>query len=283
MNTKILEQAYFRVRKTLPGARPKCGLILGSGLADLTGNFTIKAEFHGSDVRDSAAPPVPGHAGSVLLGERAGLETLVFCGRSHWYEGLGWEPIALPVYLLKKLGASVIVLTNAAGGIRDDLAAGNIMIIDDHINAMGVSPLTGNSDPTWGARFTDQSHVYDPRLRELLNKAAVRTGTSVSHGTYLAASGPTYETPAEIRAFRAMGADAVGMSTVPEAILANAAGLRVAGVSCIANRAAGLKDGSLSHEDVLGAVQNAIPALKAVLAAFWDEMANAFGETQRSD
>ena len=181
--------------------------------------------------------------------------------------------MALPVYLLKKLGASVLVLTNAAGGIRDDLAAGDLMIIDDHINAMGVNPLTDNSDPTWGPRFADQSSVYDPELRGFLDKAAARAKLRVSHGIYLATSGPTYETPAEIKAFRSLGADAVGMSTVPEAMLANAAGLGVAGISCVANRAAGLSSGALTHNDVLNAVQNAIPAMKALLAAFWDEMA----------
>ncbi len=271
MNTTILDRALSKVVTALPGARPACGLILGSGLADIAGIFTVKAEMPGLDLWEAAGAPVHGHSSSILLAERAGIETLIFSGRRHWYEGLGWEPIALPVYVLRKLGASVAVLTNAAGGIRDDLSAGTLMIIDDHINAMGVTPLLGNNDPAWGARFADQSAVYDIDLRAQLQKAADRTGHHVAHGIYLATSGPTYETPAETRAFRAMGADAVGMSTVPEAMLANAAGLRVAGISCIANMATGMKNSSLSHDEVLRAVHGAVPALKAILAAFWDE------------
>lgn len=272
MNTKLLDQAVSRVRTAFPGIRPKYGLILGSGLTGIAGNFTIRAEMPGSAVWESGFPETPGHDGRILRGEYAGLETLIFCGRHHWYEGLGWEPIALPVYLLKQLGASVIVLTNAAGGIRADLAAGDTMIIDDHINAMGVHPLTGNADRTWGPEFSDQSNVYDPQLRKLLDKAATRSGSRASHGVYLATTGPTFETPAEIRAFRAMGADALGMSTVPEAILAHAAGLRVVGLSIIANMAAGLTPRTLSHNNVLDTVQRAIPALRRLLTGFWNEM-----------
>jgi|APCry1669188910_1035180.scaffolds.fasta_scaffold62012_1 purine-nucleoside phosphorylase len=272
MNTAMLEQAYSRVRTALPGIKPRCGLILGSGLADVADNFVIKREMPLGDIWASAKPAIPGHSGKLILGERAGLETLIFCGRHHWYEGLGWEPIAFPVYLLKKLGASMIVLTNAAGAVRADLNAGDVMIIDDHINAMGVHPLVGNTDPVWGPRFPDQSHVYDQRLRGLLDRIALHTGKRISHGTYLAASGPTYETPAEVRAFRAVGADAVGMSTVPEAILASAAGLQVVGLSCMANKAVGVKDGPISHEEVLHVVQRTIPTVKELLAAFWDEV-----------
>ncbi|MEI6810150.1 MAG: purine-nucleoside phosphorylase [bacterium] len=272
MNTKLLDQAVARVRTAFPGIKPRYGLILGSGLAEIAGNFTIRAKISGNEVWGSTMPEVSGHSRSVLRGEHAGLETLIFCGRHHWYEGLGWEPIALPIYLLKQLGASFVVLTNAAGGIRADLAAGDVMIIDDHINAMGVNPLTGNADRTWGPQFSDQSNVYDPQLRQLMDRAAARSGTRFSHGVYLATTGPTYETPAEVRAFRTMGADAVGMSTVPEAILANAAGLRVAGLSTIANMAAGLNPESLSHDAVINAVQRSIPALKPLIAAFWNEM-----------
>lgn len=277
MNTTMLEDALSVVRKAFPGAMPDCGLVLGSGLAELARNFSIKGELQGKDLGTAAGPAVPGHSGRILLGTRAGIETLVFCGRHHWYEGIGWEPIALPVYLLKKLGASTIVLTNAAGGIRPDLVPGDIMVIDDHINAMGVNPLIGNTDPVWGPRFADQSCIYDKRLRDLLDAAATRSGTRIKHGIYLATSGPTYETPAETRVFRNMGADAVAMSTVPEAMLANAAGLRIAGISSISNMAAGLKTGTQSHEEVLQTVQRSIPALTALLAAFWDGLPGTLG------
>jgi len=166
-----------------------------------------------------------------------------------------------------------MLLTNAAGGIREDLSPGDIMVIDDHINAMGANPLQGPHATVWGERFTDQSEVYDRSLRQALEEAAVSMGLVLPHGVYLATGGPAYETPAEIRMFRAMGADAVGMSTVPEAMLGRAAGLRVCGISCITNRAAGTGCERLSHDDVIARVQTIQPQLKELLLGFLERLA----------
>ena len=206
MNTNTLETACSALLRFIPDARPKCGIILGSGMGGIADIFRSKSVHPYETFCPTGNAVIAGHEGRLILGERAGIATLVFCGRRHYYEGAGWEPLALPVYLLKRLGARVIVLTNAAGAIRNDLEPGDLMVIDDHINAMGTSPLVGNTDPMWGARFADQSRVYDPELRDLLDNAANLARKRVLHGVYLATHGPTYETPAEIRAFRAMGA-----------------------------------------------------------------------------
>lgn len=218
---------------------------------------------------------VSGHAGILLWAELAGLETLIFQGRRHWYEGIGWEPVAFPVYLLKKLGARAVILTNSAGGIRFDLRGGTLMAIEDHINGMGVNPLPGRHDDFWGKRFVDQTGVYDPGLLSLLKAAAHKKKIPLKQGVYIAVSGPTYETPAEIRAFRRLGADAVGMSTVPEAILANAAGLRVLGISLISNPAADVGNKPISHEEVCKTGKKNAGAAEALVREFWTAMSAA--------
>lgn len=166
-----------------------------------------------------------------------------------------------------------MVLTNAAGGIRSNLVPGELMAINDHINAMGINPLIGQHDPFFGARFPDQTQVYDAALRQRMDRAAKRMGQSLAHGVYVATSGPTYETPAEIRAFRTLGADACGMSTVPEAILAHAAGLRVGALAFIANHAAGLGDRLLAHEEITAAADCAAPIMSRLLQELWKEIA----------
>jgi len=265
MNTNILKNALQETRKAFPGSKPKCAVILGSGWGTVTGSFKAKKSLNYSDIPGLGMPGVEGHAGELVLAEFAGMQILVFQGRRHFYEGTGWESVAIPVYLSVSLGATDIILTNAAGGIRDDLKPGTLMIIDDHINAMGSNPLIGNTDTFWGPRFADQTHVYNPELREMLGWAAHRTGITVSHGIYAGTTGPTYETPAEIRALMAMGADAVGMSTVPEAILANAAGMRVAGISCITNAAAHACHDKLSHKEVVDTAAKAQPEIQTLL------------------
>jgi purine-nucleoside phosphorylase len=197
---------------------------------------------------------------------------LIFAGRRHWYEGVGWDPIAFPACLAKVMGAAGIVLTNSAGGIRKTFQAGTVMVIEDHINFMGTNPLIGMSHPFWGARFPDMTCIYDQGYRRKLDEVAQAAGFPLAKGVYLAVTGPSYETPAEISAFRQMGADAVGMSTVPEAILAHAAGLKVAGLSCITNAAAGGVS-ILSHEEVLVGARAAIPALTRVLQEFVKKVA----------
>jgi purine-nucleoside phosphorylase len=247
---------------------------MGSGWRDVVSGFRVLHAVRYADVPELGAPQVAGHGGELLLAHHTGVNLLVFSGRRHWYEGAGWDPIAFPVALAKTMGAQGLLLTNSAGGIRSDLTPGSLMVIDDHINLMGLNPLAGPETPFWGARFPDMSRVYDIDYRARLDAAAHGTGIKLTHGVYLAVSGPSYETPAEIEAFRRLGADAVGMSTVPEAILAHAAGLRVAGLSCIANAAAG-RAGILSHKEVLAGAKAAIPSLTRLIQAFVEQIAQA--------
>jgi purine-nucleoside phosphorylase len=273
MNARNLDEAFQRVRAALPACRPAVAMIMGSGWAGASRRFQAGCSLPYSDIPHLGTPGTEGHPGRLLLARFAGLDLLLFQGRRHWYEGLGWEPVAVPVYVAMKLGAAALVITNAAGGIREDLQPGSLMAIDDHINAIGGNPLVGNRDPAWGPAFADQTSVYDPALRGLMDAAARRAGVALAHGVYLAACGPAYETPAEVRACRALGADAVGMSTAPEAALASAAGLRVAGLCCISNRAAGCGSAALGHDEVVAAASRAAPAMEALLCAFLEELA----------
>jgi len=268
MNTDILRESIEIVQNELGCVAPAAGLVLGSGWGAAVETMRVRTEIPFSQLPCLGAPQVEGHRGRLLLADCNGTDVLVFQGRRHWYEGVGWEPIAFPVHVFGALGARRILLTNAAGGIREDLQPGGFMVIDDHINAMGVNPLTGPHDPAWGPRFPDQSEVYSTALRDALAAAAASLGEDLAHGTYLAASGPTYETPAEVRAYSTMGADAVGMSTVPEAILANAAGFEVAAVSCITNRAAGVGASALSHEEVVAVTRDCAPRMQTLVTGF---------------
>ncbi|VGO19821.1 purine-nucleoside phosphorylase [Pontiella sulfatireligans] len=271
MNTQInpltLDSAVEAVQKKWPDAKPKCGLILGSGwgeaIADLQGKELAYAQIPGF-----GQTGVMGHAGKLLSTEISGMEAFIFQGRRHWYEGEGWTPVILPVYLLHALGAETILLTNASGGIRDDLGPGSLMAISDHINMLGSNPLIGPYNPRLGTRFPDQSEIYAKPLRKKLLQAGAD-----AEGVYIATSGPTFETPAEINQYRAMGADAVGMSTVPEAVVANALGMRVAGLSCICNWAAGISPTKLTHEDVNQTAAEAMPRMKKTITRFLEKLA----------
>ena len=273
MDHAILEQALAHVRKRWPDATPRMGLILGSGWSEVVDAFQVADSIPYEEIPGLGKTGVVGHAGRLVLAESSGVKSLIFQGRRHFYEGVGWTPIALPVFLLKSLGAQGVLITNAAGGVRADLKPGSLMIIDDHINFLGTNPLIGPHHPFWGPRFPDQSEVYRRNLREALARAGKALGEALPHGVYLADSGPTYESPAEIRAFRTLGADAVGMSTVPEALLANAAGLKVVGLSCITNLAAGISAQPLSHEEVTESTRQAMARMKALVLAFWKEIA----------
>jgi len=268
INPLTLDSAAEAVRKKWPAAQPRCGLILGSGWGDVVKDFEGEAiPYH--DIPGLGKTGVLGHAGTLLHSQVGGMEVLIFQGRRHWYEGEGWTPVILPTYLLHAMGATTVLLTNAAGGIRDDLAPSSLMAIEDHINMLGSNPLAGPHNPRLGTRFPDQSAVYDPSLRDLL----LKSGADRS-GVYIATTGPTFETPAEIRQYRAMGADAVGMSTVPEAIVANALGMRVAGLSCVCNWAAGISPTKLTHEDVNEVAEATLPRMKQTITAFFEELAH---------
>lgn len=273
MNLKILAESVKIVSRHFKGCHPACGLMLGTGWESAVDIFTVKKRISYSSLPALGKTTVAGHTGVLLWAKLAGIETLIFQGRHHWYEGLGWDPIALPIYILKQFGASVLVLTNSAGGIRPDLQRGILMVIKDHINAMGVNPLHGKHDNFLGKRFVDQAAVYDPRLRSLLKRSARQFNIQLKEGVYIGVPGPVYETPAEIKAFKRWGADAVGMSTVPEAIMANAAGLRVVGLSLIANAATGLGQGMLDHEAVRNVGQKEKEKMRVLLREFWRAMA----------
>jgi purine-nucleoside phosphorylase len=269
INPLTLENAAETLKKQWPNSRPACGLILGSGWGDAI------ADFEGDELSYEKIPGfgktgVTGHAGKLRRTEVAGIELYIFQGRRHWYEGEGWTPVILPVYILHAMGAQTVLLTNAAGGIRSDLAPGTLMTISDHINMLGSNPLIGPYNPRLGTRFPDQSEVYSKKLQESL----IRAGAD-ARGVYVATSGPTFETPSEINQFRAMGADAVGMSTVPEAILANALGMKVAGLSCICNWAAGISPAKLTHEEVNQTAAIAMPRMKNTINTFIKEIACA--------
>lgn len=268
INPLTLDSSVETLRKRWPDARPKCGLILGSGWGEAITGFQGE-ELSYSKLSGMGTPGVMGHAGKLMFTTIGGMETFIFQGRRHWYEGEGWTPVVLPVYLLHALGADTVLLTNAAGGIRDDLGPGSLMAVSDHINMLGSNPLIGPHNPKLGTRFPDQSEVYNKTLREKLFGAGAD-----AEGVYIATSGPTFETPAEINQYRSMGADAVGMSTVPEAIVANALGMRVAGLSCICNWAAGIGSTKLTHEDVNKVAAATMPRMKSTITTFLETLAH---------
>ncbi len=263
INQTAMDKAVEAVKSAWPDANPVYGIILGSGWGGAIADFSVKAALSYEEIPNLGKTGVAGHAGRLLWAECSGSELFIFQGRRHWYEGEGWTPVVLPVWILKQFGAETVLLTNASGGIRADLGPGSLMVMEDHINMLGANPLQGPHNPDFGVRFPDQTAVYTPALRRALLDAGADGA-----GVYAAAAGPTFETPAEVRAFRSMGADVVGMSTVPEAILANALGMRVAGLSCICNRAAGLGHEELTHEDVARAAEEAMPRMRRIVIEF---------------
>lgn len=267
LNQAAMDEAVATVKTAWPDVKPKLGIVLGSGWGDAVADFPVNASLPYEKIPTLGKTGVAGHAGQLLLAAQNGQELFIFQGRRHLYEGDGWTPAVLPVWILKQLGAQTVLLTNAAGGIRDDLQPGSLMAIADHINMLGGNPLIGPHNPDFGVRFPDQSEVYSSKLRKKLLAVGAK-----SEGVYVAAAGPTFETPAEIRAFRSMGADAVGMSTVPEAMFANALGMQVAGLSCVCNWAAGLGHEKLTHEDVNRAAAEAMPRMRNVLNGFAREV-----------
>ncbi|MGE4489028.1 MAG: purine-nucleoside phosphorylase [Kiritimatiellales bacterium] len=267
INQITMDEAVSALKSLCPQAKPRIGIILGSGWGGAIEGFSVRATVPYEKIPNLGKTGAPGHAGQLISAELNGIEVFIFQGRRHLYEGEGWMPVVLPVWILKQFGAQAVLLTNASGGIREDLRPGMLMALEDHINMLGGSPLTGPHNSAFGDRFPDQSEVYDSGLREVL----IEGGADVS-GVYLATGGPSFETPAEVRAFRAMGADAVGMSTVPEAIFANALGLRIAGLSCICNWASGLGDEKLSGEDVIRTADEAMPRMRSAIEYFVKEV-----------
>lgn len=226
-------------------------VVLGSGLGDFADQLGGAITLPYGDIPHWPASQVIGHAGKLVCGIVAGKRVLVLSGRVHHYEGHDLQTVTFAMRALGRLGVPRVILTNAAGGISPHCSRGALMVIDDHINLMGGNPLVGANDDRFGVRFPDMTSVYSPRLRALADQAAAALGLTIQHGVYVAVLGPSYETPAEIRAFRALGADAVGMSTAPEAIVARHMGLEVLGISCITNAAAGVFPEPLHHDEVM--------------------------------
>ncbi len=229
---------------------PEVGVILGSGLGEFADTLEEKVVIPYESIPHFKKVSVVGHAGRLVTGTVGGKPTAVMQGRYHYYEGHDIREVVFPVRVLCRLGIKKLLLTNAAGGINPMLVPGDLMIIRDHINMMGINPLKGENDERLGPRFPDMSQVYDEKLINIIADNMASMGMGVKKGVYLALSGPSYETPAEIRMLSVLGADAVGMSTVPEAIVARHMGVTVAGISCISNLAAGISKTPLSHDEV---------------------------------
>ena len=226
-------------------------VVLGSGLGDFADGLTDAFSVPYTDIPHWPASKVIGHAGKLVCGKVAGRQVLVLSGRVHLYEGHDIRTVTFAMRVIGRMGIPRVVLTNAAGGILPNCSRGALMVIDDHINLMGNNPLVGPNDERFGLRFPDMTQVYSPVLRALADDTARAQGLPIQHGVYVAVLGPSYETPAEIRAFRTLGADAVGMSTAPEAIVARHMGLDVLGISCITNAAAGVFPEPLHHDEVM--------------------------------
>jgi len=263
---KIKETKEFLDSK-LAGLKPDVALVVGSGLGGITKEITKPLVIPYADIPHFPKSTVAGHAGQMIFGELAGKKLMVLSGRFHYYEGRSLEEITYPVHVVDSLGVKILIVTNAAGAINPQYKPGDLMILEDHINFMGVNPLLGFANGN-GVKFIDMTQAYSSRLREKLDAAAEKLQMPIWRGVYLATTGPSYETPAEIKAFAWIGADAVGMSTVPEVIMARYHNIEVAGLSCITNLAAGISSKKLSHDEVLEVGRAAQDKLGKLLAEF---------------
>jgi purine-nucleoside phosphorylase len=250
MNTEKIQNALGFLKQKYANT-PRIGLILGSGLGVLADEIENPVKIPYNEIPDFPISIVEGHAGQLVFGLLSGVEVVAMQGRFHFYEGYSMEKVTFPVRVMKELGVDMLIVTNAAGGVNESFSAGDLMIISDHINNMGTNPLIGPNDSKLGVRFPDMSEAYTKELRTVAREIADRLNINVKEGVYFGNPGPVYETPAEIRMVRVMGGDAVGMSTVPEVIVARHSGIKVLGISCISNMAAGILDQPLTHDEVI--------------------------------
>ena len=249
-----VEEAAAYVRRRC-SSLPETAIVLGSGLGDFADTLLDRIATPYTDLPHWPPSTVVGHEGRLVTGLVGGKHVAALAGRVHLYEGHDLARVVFAIRVMGRLGVRRVILTNAAGGLNVDLAQGALMIIDDHINMLGTNPLVGPNDDRFGPRFPDMTEVYSRRLRQIADTAAAARGIAVSHGIYVAVPGPSYETPAEIRFYRSIGADAIGMSTVPEAIAARHMGLEVLGISCISNMAAGILPAPIVHDEVIATMQ----------------------------
>ncbi len=253
-----LLQCKEAVRK-VTDFEPDIALVLGSGLGGFADNIDIETEISYSDIPGFPVSTVPGHAGKFIFGYLDDKKVVCMKGRVHYYEGYDIRDVVLPARLMKMLGAKILFLTNAAGGLGEGFKAGDLMLITDHVSLFAPNPLMGPNLDELGPRFPDMTNVYKPELQDVIRAVASENGIDLKEGTYAQCTGPSFESPAEIRLLGTLGVSAVGMSTVVEAIAANHAGMRVCGISCISNLAAGISGEPLSHEEVQEAADKAAP------------------------
>ncbi|WP_090989279.1 purine-nucleoside phosphorylase [Bacillus sp. OV322] len=265
-----LEKAASFIKSKWDGT-PEVGLILGSGLGVLADEIENAIAIPYQEIPEFPVSTVAGHAGQLVLGELSGKKVIAMQGRFHFYEGYSMEKVTFPVRVMKLLGVEKLIVTNAAGGVNESYKPGDLMIISDHINNMGTSPLIGGNDEKFGPRFPDMSEAYSKDLRKLAREIAISLNISIQEGVYVGNTGPAYETPAEVRLARVLGGDAVGMSTVPEVIIASHAKMKVLGISCITNMAAGILDQPLSHEEVIETTE----AVRSSFLSFVKEIVKA--------
>ena len=255
--------------------RPTIGLVLGSGLGAFARSLEKATAIPYGEIPHFPTSTAIGHTGELVVGHCQGVPVAVMSGRAHYYEGYTLQQVVFPVRVLALMGVKILILTNAAGSVNVSYKPGELMVISDHINFMGGNPMIGPNEDQLGLRFFDMSEAYDPRLREIAENACWKAGVTVRKGVYIAFTGPSYETPAEIKMSRALGADAVGMSTVPEVIAARHMGVRVLGISCITNMAAGVIKKPLDHREVLAVGEKVKAGLIDVLGRIIQEAAKA--------
>ena len=255
--------------------RPKIALVLGSGLGAFADEFVNSTRVPYAQIPHFPRSTAIGHAGQLVIGTVEGVEVVGMQGRVHLYEGYSAKEVTFPIRAFSRMGVKAVILTNAAGGIKHDFTQGRLVLISDHINLQGLNPLTGPNDEQCGPRFPDMTHAYDGKFRELALAEGRRIGINLGEGVYAALAGPCYETPAEIRYLRCIGADLVGMSTVPEVIVARHSGMRVLGISCVTNAAAGILDQPLDHKEVLETAERIKSQFIGLLRAVIPDIASA--------
>lgn len=272
MNNK-LQTCYQQIR-TKTDFVPKIALVLGSGLGALADEIESVCTVAFEEIQWFPRSTVEGHVGRFVFGYINGVPVVIMQGRVHYYEGYSMSDVVLPIRLMRLLGAEILFLTNASGGINSTFNAGEFMLIKDHISSFVPSPLVGENLEELGVRFPDMSHVYDEALCELIKRTADEQNLSLQEGTYVQTSGPNFETPAEIKMYRTLGADAAGMSTACEAMAGHHAGMRVCGISCVSNLASGMTTSPLTHSEVQETANRVAPLFKTLICASVQEMRN---------
>jgi len=272
-----IQQAVAFIRGKITDA-PDIGVILGSGLGDYVDSFPAPVIIPYADIPHFPQSTVPGHKGQLVVQQFEGFTIVVMQGRFHYYEGYSMDQVAFPVRVLGTLGIQRLIVTNASGGINPGFAAGDFMLISDHINLMGANPLRGPHQEEYGQRFPDMTEAYSKEDSKVVAAVAQKLGITLKKGVYTGLSGPSYETPAEIRMLKILGSDAVGMSTVPEVIAANQMGIRVSGISCVSNMAAGISPAKLSHQEVMDTANR----VKKQFISLLDGIIQEFGAQAKS-